>query len=121
MSSHSGSATLTQFPVVQTAATAVPATGLFQQTGQPLICRTGIVQPRTGPGIPLRGTHVLLGTGGEIVASLFSETLNLNQFNGLGVLVCGVDAGVVEGVQAINALFVLPLFLTPFLGFPFFF
>ncbi|MFO7173926.1 MAG: hypothetical protein DIU70_013340 [Bacillota bacterium] len=77
------------------------------------VCRIGTVVPAPEVGIPLPGTHRLLGPRGEVVATLFSHTVNLNRYSGRPAVVCGRNAGVVEGVQAIDVRSAQPLFHSP--------
>ncbi|MCG0238899.1 MAG: hypothetical protein L6E13_06565 [Firmicutes bacterium] len=79
----------------------------------PPLCRIGTVVPAPEVGIPLPGTHRLLGSSGQVVATLFSHTVNLNRLSGRPAVVCGLDAGVVEGVQSIDVRFARPLFRGP--------
>ncbi len=77
-------------------------------------CRTGIVRRITGPGIPLRGTHVLIGLVGGVIASLRSDTISLDLFNNRLVTVCGIIEPPVEGVTPILVTRILPAII----GFP---
>ena len=75
-------------------------------------CLTGTIQ-RIGMGIPFRGTH-LLSDGGRMLASLFSNTLNLDQYVGQRVTVCGVAGTPVEGITPLNVTSVSPPGAAPY-------
>lgn len=73
--------------------------GVIVPAGQQ--CFTGIVQRRPEIGIPFAGTHLLVSAGGNVVASLVSSQVNLENLVGRTVTVCGFGQGVIEGVPAV--------------------
>lgn len=64
-------------------------------------CFSGTVQRRPEVGIPYAGTHLLLGEGGNVLASLVSSQVNLDALLGRSVTVCGFGQGMIEGVPAL--------------------
>lgn len=85
-----------------------PGLGGLPGLGGNFGCLTGTVRRITGPGIPLRGTHILAGPGGQTIASLRSGTVNLDLFDNRLVTVCGIIEPPVEGVTPILVTRVLP-------------
>lgn len=65
-------------------------------------CLTGQVVPAEQVGILQRGTHRLLGANGQVLATLRSDTVNLNALVGQPAIVCGIDEGQIEGVTSLN-------------------
>ncbi len=67
-----------------------------------LTCLSGFVVPAEQIGFIQRGTHRLIGVNGQVLASLRSNTIDLNALVGRFVTVCGVSEGVIEGVLSLN-------------------
>jgi hypothetical protein len=65
-------------------------------------CLTGRVVPAEQVGFLQRGTHRLLGANGQVMATLRSDTVNLNALVGQPAIVCGIDEGEIEGVTSLN-------------------
>ncbi|BDG60928.1 hypothetical protein [Caldinitratiruptor microaerophilus] len=99
----SSAPTLQPVSVSPTARVVIPA-GQFT-------CLTGFVTRRPAIGIPFAGTHLLVGLGGQVIASLESTIVNLEALVGQFVTLCGVSRGEIEGVTAVN---VTSAFASPF-------
>lgn len=101
------SATLQPVSVTPAARIVVPA-GQFTWL-------TGFVTRRPAIGIPFAGTHLLVGLGGQVIASLESTTVNLDALVGQFVTLCGISRGEIEGVTsiAVTSAFASPFGISP--------
>ena len=65
------------------------------------LCLNGTVVRAAPIDFIQRGTHRLIDASGRQIAILRSTTINLVQFEGLLVAVCGIFEGIIEGLQSI--------------------
>lgn len=105
------------FPTTSTAlqpVAAAPAARITVPAGQ-FTCLTGFVTPRPAIGIPFAGTHLLVGLGGQVIASLDSATVNLDALSGQFVTLCGISRGEIEGITsiAVTSAFASPFGISP--------
>lgn len=80
-------------------------------------CLTGRVMPAEQVGFLQRGTHRLVDASGRVLATLRSDTVNLNALVGQPAIVCGIDEGQIEGVTSLNVTQAAPFqlnMMTPF-------
>lgn len=68
------------------------------------ICLNGILVRAAPIDFIQRGTHRLVDSVGRLIAILRSQTINLTEFEGQFVAVCGTFEGIIEGLQSILVL-----------------
>jgi hypothetical protein len=69
--------------------------------GARMICLTGFIRRAEAIGFIQRGTHRLVDRGGNVVAILRGDQVNLFALEGRLALVCGIDEGVIEGFRSV--------------------
>ncbi|MGE5676204.1 MAG: hypothetical protein ACM3XM_20375 [Mycobacterium leprae] len=72
-----------------------------------ITCLSGTVRPAPEIDFIQRGTHRLVNDYGAVVATLSAKQVNLTDWVGQSVTVCGIDEGIIEGVHSLQVTQVL--------------